>query len=151
MGHRGQKLGAWLLLAALLLSCRSALAVKVLTPKKTDYTERLAKARQAIRERKVGSYGMVPIYGRDIEDGTWPIEVRSNSQYFKIASCQLTVKGDEMNLRPFHIDFGKCVYIDIRVIGCCFRCCLSGCLFTFRRRRRIIISCFAAAVSAGYY
>ncbi len=40
--------------------------------------------------------GMTPIYGRDIEDGTWPIEVRSNSKYFKIASCQLTVKGDEM-------------------------------------------------------
>ena len=41
-------------------------------------------------------YGMTPIYGRDIEDGTWPIEVRSNSKYYKIASCQLTVKGDEM-------------------------------------------------------
>ena len=41
-------------------------------------------------------YGMTPIYGRDIEDGTWPIEVRSNSKYYKIASCQLTVKGDKM-------------------------------------------------------
>jgi len=41
-------------------------------------------------------YGMTPIYGRDIEDGTWPIEVRTNSKYYKVASCQLTVKGDEM-------------------------------------------------------
>ncbi len=44
-------------------------------------------------------YGMTPIYGRDIEDGTWPIEVRTNSKYYKIASCELTVKGDEMTAK----------------------------------------------------
>ncbi len=64
---------------------------------------------------------------------------------------QIRTLRPKFDKRPFHIDFGKCVYIDIRGFGCCFRCCLSGCLFTFRRRRRIIISCFAAAVSAGYY
>ena len=44
-------------------------------------------------------YGMTPIYGRDIEDGTWPIEVRTNSKYYKIASCELTVKGDKMTAK----------------------------------------------------
>ena len=44
-------------------------------------------------------YGMTPIYGRDIEDGTWPIEVRTNSRYYKIASCELTVKGDAMTAK----------------------------------------------------
>ena len=58
----------WLLLAMLLLSFQSALAVTILTPKKTDYTERQAKAERSIRDRKVGRYGMVPIYGRDIAD-----------------------------------------------------------------------------------
>ena len=42
---------------------------------------------------------MTPIYGCDIEDGTWPIEVRTNSKYYKIASCELTVKGDAMTAK----------------------------------------------------
>lgn len=96
MRHRGQRLGTWLLLAMLLLSFRSALAVIILAPNKTDYTDRQAKAERSIRERKVGSYGMVPIYGRDIEDGTYEVNVESTSVFFRIIEAELTVSGDEM-------------------------------------------------------
>lgn len=41
-------------------------------------------------------YGMTPVYGRDIEDGTYEIEVRTDSKYYKVGACKLTVKGDEM-------------------------------------------------------
>ena len=40
--------------------------------------------------------GMVPVYGKDIQDGTYSIEVESSSTMFKIADCQLTVEEDEM-------------------------------------------------------
>ncbi|MDO4865752.1 MAG: hypothetical protein Q4C10_04290 [Clostridia bacterium] len=99
MRHSVQKLAAWLLLATLLVALRSALAVTILTPNRTDYADRLARAVQAIRDREVGSYGMVPIYGRDIEDGTYEIKVESTSVFFKIIAAELTVSGDEMTAR----------------------------------------------------
>jgi len=89
--------GACLILALLLaLALPSALAVTVLTPKRTDYSARQAKAEKAIRARKVGRYGMVPIYGRDIADGTYEVKVESTSAFFKIVEAELTVSGGEM-------------------------------------------------------
>ena len=96
MEHRLRRVGAWLLLAALLLSFQAALAVTVLTPNTTDYADRLARAVRAIRDRKVGSYGMVPIYGRDIADGVYEVKVESTSVFFKIIEAELVVSGGEM-------------------------------------------------------
>ena len=75
-GESGMKKRQWrrigLLMVALtlLMAVPSAQAVTVLTPEKTDYADRLTRAEKSIRERKVGKYGMVPVYGRDIADGT---------------------------------------------------------------------------------
>ena len=80
----------------LLIALPPALAVTVLTPTKADYAGRKARAEQAIRDRKVGSYGMVPIYGRDIEDGVYAVKVESTSVFFKIVEAKLTVRGGEM-------------------------------------------------------
>lgn len=96
MRHRGHRLLAWLLLAMLSLSFQSALAATIIKPNKTDYADRLAKAERAIRERRVGRYGMVPIYGRDIEDGIYPVKVESTSVFFRIVEAELIVSGDEM-------------------------------------------------------
>jgi hypothetical protein len=57
---------------------------------------RLADAKAAIRGSKQGHYGMVPIYARDIADGTYPIRADSSSPFFKIADAELIVEGDEM-------------------------------------------------------
>ena len=84
------------LILAVLLLLPPARAVVVLTQEKTDYAERLAKAEGDIRGRKVGRYGMVPIYGRDIADGTYEVKVESTSVFFKIVGAELTVRGDEM-------------------------------------------------------
>ena len=96
MRRRGTRLILWLLLAVLLFSLQSAFAITVLTPSKTDYSDRLTKAERSIRDRKVGHYGMVPIYARDIEDGTYPVKVESTSVFFKIVEAQLVVNGDGM-------------------------------------------------------
>ena len=61
--------------------------------------ERLAAAQQEIRTKKAGHYGMVPIYGRDIKDGTYEIAVESSSSFFRATTAQLTVSGDTMTAR----------------------------------------------------
>ena len=58
--------------------------------------ERLAVARKDIRTRKLGHYGMVPIYARDVADGVYDIHAGSNSAFFKITEAQLIVKDGEM-------------------------------------------------------
>lgn len=61
--------------------------------------ERLYEAQKEISTRRAGRYGMVPIYGRDVKDGTYEIKVDSSSPYFKIAKATLTVQGDTMTAR----------------------------------------------------
>ncbi len=45
---------------------------------------------------EVGKYGMTPVYGRDIVDGTYQIAVDSNNQFFTVIDASITVKGDEI-------------------------------------------------------
>ena len=61
--------------------------------------QRLQLAKQEMQRRQVGKYGMVPVYGRDLEDGTYPVEVESTSPYFRIPEAYLTVEGDVMTAR----------------------------------------------------
>ena len=44
----------------------------------------------------IATYGMTPIYGDALKDGSYSIEVESSSPYFKIEDCQLTVKDGKM-------------------------------------------------------
>lgn len=64
-----------------------------------EYGERLQKAKDTVRNKKVGKYGMVPVYPGDIEDGTYEISVDSSSAYFKITDAELLVDGDEMSAK----------------------------------------------------
>jgi len=50
----------------------------------------------AIPAEKVTRYGMLPIYGRDVKDGTYDVEVVSSSSMFRVVKAVLTVKGDKM-------------------------------------------------------
>jgi hypothetical protein len=61
--------------------------------------QRVADAQTEISTKRAGRYGMVPIYGRDIEDGTYEIKVDSSSPYFRISKATLTVDGDVMTAR----------------------------------------------------
>lgn len=45
---------------------------------------------------KVGKYGMLPIYGRDVKDGTYFIEAESGSPVFQVAEAELTVEKGKM-------------------------------------------------------
>ena len=47
---------------------------------------------------KVTAYGMTPVDGSCVADGTYPVEVRSSSKYFRITSARLQVSGGAMQL-----------------------------------------------------
>ena len=59
----------------------------------------VASGAATVKAEEVVSYGMVPVYGRDIEDGTYEINVRSSSRFFRVLSAELTVSGDEMEAK----------------------------------------------------
>ena len=56
----------------------------------------VAGSGETVSTRPVGRYGMTPIRGSDVNDGTYDIDVDVSSQFFRIDSCQLTVKDGKM-------------------------------------------------------
>ena len=63
-----------------------------------DHSE-VASGAATVAAEEVEEYGMLPVYGRDIEDGTYEINVRSSSRFFRVLSAELTVDGDDMEAR----------------------------------------------------
>lgn len=47
--------------------------------------------------QKVGTEGMIPVYGKDVADGTYAVEVESSSSMFRIVKAELTVSDGEMS------------------------------------------------------
>jgi len=83
-----------------LVTCLTIPAAWAAETEETDpMAQRLADAQTEIDALQAGRYGMVPIYGRDIADGTYEIRVDSSSPYFRITRATLTVEGDEMTAR----------------------------------------------------
>ena len=59
----------------------------------------------------VGKYGMVPIYGKDIKDGTYNVTMESSSSFFHIVDTKLTVKKGKMKAVFLIASYSyKCVY-----------------------------------------
>lgn len=53
-------------------------------------------ASQQLPQKKLGTYGMVPIYGSDIQDGEYQIAVESSSTMFRVVSATLFVCDGNM-------------------------------------------------------
>ena len=58
-----------------------------------------AVSQDQLPAEEVSKYGMVPIYGFDVTDGTYSVEVDSSSSMFRVIDAQLTVKNGEMTAR----------------------------------------------------
>ncbi|MGO5160020.1 MULTISPECIES: hypothetical protein [unclassified Bilifractor] len=56
----------------------------------------VAGSGETVSSRPVGRYGMTPISGSDVNDGTYDIDVDVSSQFFRIDSCKLTIKDGKM-------------------------------------------------------
>lgn len=62
-----------------------------------DLSDMVAGEEEKAPAKAVGKKNMVPVYGSDIIDGTYDIEVDSSSSMFRIVKAQLTVKEGEMS------------------------------------------------------
>ena len=79
------------LTGALILASVLVLAVPVPASAGTS-----GKETEVATARDIGDYGMLPVYGQDIADGTYPVRVRSSSRFFKITDAELIVDGTEL-------------------------------------------------------
>lgn len=57
---------------------------------------RSAETPETAPEEEIGKYGMLPIYGCDIKDGTYSAVTQSSSRMFRVVDTQLTVKDGQM-------------------------------------------------------
>lgn len=73
-------------------------AVSASAPEETEAVsyDKVASSYEQTTASDVGRYGMVPIYGFDVKDGTYPVEVDSSSSMFHIVDAVLTVKDGKM-------------------------------------------------------
>ena len=58
--------------------------------------EEVASYSETAAAKDVGSYGMVPISGEYVEDGTYIVKTQCSSSFFRILEVKLTVKDGEM-------------------------------------------------------
>lgn len=59
-------------------------------------SSQVADASEMIAQQDVVEDGMVPIYGSDLVDGVYQVEVASSSSMFRVVDCELTVQDGEM-------------------------------------------------------
>ncbi len=59
--------------------------------------DKVAKPGEMGKSVDVATYGMVPIYGSDVEDGKYEVQVRSSSNFFHVHEAFLTVKDGKMS------------------------------------------------------
>ena len=86
--------------AVLLASAQEEVQTEENGGNQTEQTEagdsQVASADEMAPVEEVVEEGMVPIYGDELNDGTYDAEVVSSSSMFKIVDCQLTVKEGEI-------------------------------------------------------
>lgn len=61
-----------------------------------DSSSKVASADEMVAPEDVVEEGLEPVYGTDVEDGTYTVEVLSSSSMFNIIDCQLTVEDGQM-------------------------------------------------------
>lgn len=61
--------------------------------------DKVAKASETAGSLDVGKYGMLPIYGVDIRDGTYTIQGESSSSFFHIDESELIVENGKLLVR----------------------------------------------------
>ena len=58
--------------------------------------DKVASSAETAKSVSIGKYGMVPVYGRDVKDGSYDVLVESSSTFFHIEKGKLTVEKGKM-------------------------------------------------------
>lgn len=59
--------------------------------------DQVASENEQAAHEQVGTEGMVPVWGRDVEDGVYAVNVESSSPMFRVEKAELTVRDGEMS------------------------------------------------------
>ena len=95
--HRKKPYACRLLyITACLLACVLCLQTAAETFADTGHSE-VASGKEVASAAKIGKYGMLPVYGRDVLDGTYEVDTECSSAFFRITDAALTVKDGEMS------------------------------------------------------
>lgn len=95
-GMAGLKLNKYSFLAILLLLVLTGSSIPAWTVQAAEGYEKAASKNGKFEADKVETYGMTPIDGNLVADGTYPVEIRSSSKYFRIGEASLHVSGGKM-------------------------------------------------------
>ena len=100
MNTRIARMIALLLLFAVLTSCGGE-QQSTQTQENADSAavSQVAQPEDMAKPVEVTDEGLEPVYGEDLLDGVYPIEVESSSTMFRITDCTLTVEKGEMTAR----------------------------------------------------
>ena len=58
--------------------------------------DKVASSAETAKSVTIGKYGMVPVYGRDVKDGSYDVLVESSSTFFHIEKGKLTAREGDM-------------------------------------------------------
>ena len=64
-----------------------------------EIQDRLVRVKQQMGSLESASYGMTPIMAEAINPGTYDIEVKSNSPFFKIMKCKIIAEGGSLQVQ----------------------------------------------------
>lgn len=79
-----------------LLSILMLSALPVSASEEDRSYDKVAPYQEQLPAGTVSQYGMLPIYGRDVADGSYQVEVHSSSSMFRVIDATLTVANGEM-------------------------------------------------------
>ncbi len=83
------------MIAAAVLAAAGCLSFTAFAEEDISYSQ-VASEDEKATAQEVGIEGMFPVYGRDIEDGTYEVAVECSSSMFRVERAVLTVSGGEM-------------------------------------------------------
>jgi len=86
------------LLVLLMMLCLGDTAWADSTEEKTP-AERLAGIQRIVLTEKIGRYGMLPVYPRDIQPGSYLVKVDSTSPFFKVKKGEIAVSEDGIDAK----------------------------------------------------
>ena len=55
-------------------------------------------AKDTAGSKQISLYGMTPVYGTDIENGTYEVTLKSSSKYFRVSEASLQVQDGQMQV-----------------------------------------------------
>ena len=61
--------------------------------------DEVAPSSAVASSKSVVKYGMTPVYGVDISDGSYDVTVESSSSFFRVSRAKLLVKGNKLSTR----------------------------------------------------